>query len=46
MLSDILYAFTFIISIDSDTIVGDVNGDGEVDISDIVAITNIMAGVK
>lgn len=36
--------FTFSVNIKDDILVGDVNGDGEVDISDVVALVNMILG--
>ena len=36
----------FIVAAPSEIVVGDVNADGEVGIGDIVAITNVMAGIN
>ena len=37
---------TFGVTITSSTIVGDVNGDGEVNVGDIVTVCNVMAGIS
>lgn len=37
---------SFAVNIKSATIVGDVNGDGEVNVGDIVTVCNVMAGIS